>query len=40
MDISKYDIIVVGAGLSGTETNRGDGFKYATITAGSGNVSW
>ena len=32
--------ITFGAGVTGTETDRGDGFKYATITQGSGNVSF
>ncbi len=32
--------INIGAGLTGTETNLGNGYKYATITAGTGNVSW
>ena len=32
--------ISFGAGVSGTETDRGDGYKYATITSGSGNVSF
>lgn len=27
-----------GAGVTGTETNRGDGYKYAMITAGTGNI--
>lgn len=27
-------------GLTLTETDRGDGYKYATITAGTGTVSW
>lgn len=31
--------ITIGAGLTGTENTDGD-FKYAEITAGTGNVSW
>jgi len=32
--------ITIGAGLTGTESAASGGFKRATITAGSGNVSW
>ena len=32
--------ISIGAGLTGTESAASGGFKRATITAGSGNVSW
>jgi len=32
--------ITIGAGLTGTESSASGGFKRATITAGSGNVSW
>jgi len=32
--------ISFGAGVVGTETDRGDGYKYANITSGSGNVSF
>jgi hypothetical protein len=32
--------IVIGAGLTGTESSPSGGFKSATITAGTGNVSW
>lgn len=32
--------ITFGAGVTGTEYDRGDGFRYAIITAGTGNVSW
>ena len=32
--------ITFGAGLTGTESAASGGFKRATITAGSGNVSW
>jgi hypothetical protein len=32
--------IVFGAGLTGTETAGSGGFKRASITAGTGNVSW
>jgi hypothetical protein len=32
--------ITIGAGLTGTESSPSGGFKRATITAGTGNVSW
>ncbi len=32
--------ITFGAGLTGTESSASGGYKRATITAGSGNVSW
>jgi len=32
--------ITIGAGLTGTESSASGGFKRATITAGTGNVSW
>jgi hypothetical protein len=32
--------ITIGAGLTGTESTASGGYKRATITAGSGNVSW
>ena len=32
--------ITIGAGLTGTESAASGGYKRATITAGSGNVSW
>lgn len=32
--------ITIGAGLTGTESNLGGGFKCAIITAGTGTVSW
>jgi len=32
--------ITFGAGLTGTESSASGGFKRATITAGTGNVSW
>ena len=32
--------ITIGAGLTGTESSASGGYKRATITAGSGNVSW
>jgi hypothetical protein len=32
--------ITIGAGLTGTESPASGGYKRATITAGSGNVSW
>jgi hypothetical protein len=32
--------ITFGAGVTGTESSASGGFKRATITAGSGNVSW
>jgi hypothetical protein len=32
--------ITIGAGLTGTESSASGGFKRATLTAGSGNVSW
>jgi hypothetical protein len=32
--------ITVGAGLTGSESAASGGYKRATITAGSGNVSW
>jgi hypothetical protein len=32
--------ITIGAGLTGTESAASGGFKRATITAGTGNVSW
>jgi hypothetical protein len=32
--------VTIGAGLTGTESAASGGFKRATITAGSGNVSW
>lgn len=32
--------ITLGAGLTGTEYDRGDGSRYVIITAGTGNVSW
>lgn len=32
--------ITIGAGLTGTESSASGGYKRATFTAGSGNVSW
>jgi hypothetical protein len=32
--------ITIGAGLTGSESASSGGFKRATITAGTGNVSW
>jgi hypothetical protein len=32
--------ITIGAGLTGSEGSPSGGFKVATITAGTGNVSW
>jgi hypothetical protein len=32
--------ITIGAGLTGSESAASGGFKRATITAGTGNVSW
>ena len=32
--------ITIGAGLGGGVTSAGTGFSKATITSGSGNVSW
>ncbi len=32
--------ITIGAGLTGTESSPSGGYKRATFTAGSGNVSW
>jgi hypothetical protein len=32
--------IVFGAGVTGTESAASGGYKRATITAGTGNVSW
>jgi hypothetical protein len=32
--------ITIGAGLTGTESAPSGGYKRATITAGTGNVSW
>jgi len=32
--------ITIGAGLTGTESAASGGFKRATVTAGTGNVSW
>jgi hypothetical protein len=32
--------ITLGAGLTGTESSPSGGYKVATITAGTGNVSW
>jgi hypothetical protein len=32
--------ITIGAGLTGTESAASGGYKRATITAGTGNVSW
>jgi hypothetical protein len=32
--------ITIGAGLTGSESAPSGGFKRATITAGTGNVSW
>ena len=32
--------ITIGAGLTGTESPASGGYKRATLTAGSGNVSW
>ena len=32
--------ITIGAGLTGTESAASGGYKRATITVGSGNVSW
>jgi hypothetical protein len=32
--------ITIGAGLTGTESSPSGGYKRATITAGTGNVSW
>jgi hypothetical protein len=32
--------ITIGAGLTGTESEASGGYKRATITAGTGNVSW
>jgi hypothetical protein len=32
--------ITIGSGLTGTESAASGGFKRATITAGTGNVSW
>jgi hypothetical protein len=32
--------ITFGAGLTGTESSASGGYKRATITAGTGNVSW
>jgi hypothetical protein len=32
--------ITIGAGLTGTESSASGGYKRATLTAGSGNVSW
>jgi hypothetical protein len=34
------ETITIGAGLTGTESAASGGYKRATITAGSGNVSW
>jgi len=30
----------IGAGLTGTESGASGGYKHATITAGTGSVSW
>ena len=35
-----YYSITIGAGLTGTESAASGGYKRATITAGTGNVSW
>jgi hypothetical protein len=32
--------ITVGAGLTGTQSSASGGYKRATITAGTGNVTW
>jgi hypothetical protein len=32
--------ISIGSGLTGTESAASGGYKRATLTAGSGNVSW
>jgi hypothetical protein len=32
--------ITIGAGLTGSESAASGGYKRATITAGTGNVSW
>jgi hypothetical protein len=32
--------ITIGAGLTGTESAASGGYKRATITHGTGNVSW
>ena len=32
--------ITIGAGLTGSESSPSGGYKVATITAGTGNVSW
>jgi hypothetical protein len=32
--------ITIGSGLTGTESAASGGYKRATITAGTGNVSW
>jgi hypothetical protein len=32
--------VTIGAGLTGSESAASGGYKRATITAGSGNVSW
>ena len=37
--LSSYTI-TIGAGLTGTESAASGGYKRATITAGTGNVSW
>jgi hypothetical protein len=39
----RYDearTITIGAGLTGTVSAASGGYKRATITAGTGNVSW
>jgi hypothetical protein len=35
-----FKTITIGAGLTGSERAASGGFKRATITAGTGNVSW
>jgi hypothetical protein len=32
--------ITIGAGLTGTQSSASGGYKRATITAGTGNVTW
>jgi hypothetical protein len=42
--ILKYGVLLeqlqIGAGLTGSTTSAGGGYKITTITAGTGNVSW
>jgi hypothetical protein len=35
-----FKTITIGAGLTGSESAASGGYKRATITAGTGNVSW